>query len=107
MKTEFNAPFEKILTRKLKEELGPAKYVLGKPIVFMSQQWKEKMFAGRNTARIFAVAYEAKYKRGAIRLSPRHTEFKWVSVKNLNPKKYFRDGWLKGVKNYLKLNQQK
>ncbi|MBI4087455.1 MAG: NUDIX domain-containing protein [Candidatus Liptonbacteria bacterium] len=101
---EFNTPLEKILQRKVKEELGSRiKYDLGKPVVFMRHERKERMPGGRKKARIFAVGYRAKYIGGTIRLSKRHSRYLWISVKNFKPEKYFSGGWLEGVQKYLKI----
>ena len=103
---EFNTPLEKVIRRKMREELGPAaKYTLGKPVVFMRHERKEKMPGGRKKARIFAVGYKATYKGGNIKLSKRHTEGLWVPIRNFDAKKYFTGGWLKGVQEYLELNK--
>ncbi len=102
--SEFKTRLEKIVERKMKEELGLGlRYTLGKPVLFMRHERKESMPGGRKKARIFAIGYEAKYVGGEIKLSNRHTNCLWVPVKKLNPKKYFRGGWLHGVEEYLRL----
>ena len=100
---EFKTPLEKVVQRKMKEELGQSiKYKPGKPVIFMRHERKENMPGGRKKARIFAIGYKAIYKGGDIKLSKRHTEYKWVPVDKFNPKKYFAGGWLCGVQEYLR-----
>ncbi len=105
-KHEFNVSLEKVIERKLKEELGNSvKYVLSKPIVLMRHERKEVDKNG-TTVRIFAIGYRATFLRGKINLSDMHIEFKWVPIKSFNPNGYFDGGWLKGVKDYLKLSRK-
>ncbi len=100
--TEFKTPFPKVIARKMKEELGPGvKYKLGKePVVFFRHERKEHGLKGEK-ARIFALGYEAKLLSGKPKLSGMHARYEWVNAKNLKPAKYFRGGWLAGVKEYL------
>jgi len=98
---EFNKPIDKIIARKMKEELGSVKYKLGKPVVFMRHERLEKIGKTQSKVRIFATGYEAKMTGGKMVLSHRHKEARWEDVKNLKPEKYFKGGWLRGVKEYL------
>lgn len=101
LKTEFSTPLEKVIRRKMREELGnDIKYKIVKPVVFMRHQRIEQI-AGRPKVRIFAIGYLARYLSGTIKLSARHIKAIWVSRKTFKPEKYFKGGWLKGVKEYL------
>jgi len=103
---EFGVPLEWVLERKLKEELGKGViYKVGKPVVFMRHERKESDLGGTKV-RIFAVGYRVAFLGGEIRLSHQHTEAMWVSVKSFNPNRYFKGGWLKGVKEYLALRRK-
>ena len=100
--SEFNIMLEKIIVRKMKEELGDSiKYKIEKPIVFMRHKRREAV-PGNPEVRIFAIGYKARYLKGGIRLSGRHTEQLWISKKTFKPEKYFKGGWLAGVREYLK-----
>jgi ADP-ribose pyrophosphatase YjhB (NUDIX family) len=102
---EFDVPLEKIIERKMREELGPdIRYSLGKPVVFMRHQRIEKA-PGNPTVRIFAIAYEATLRSGDIQASDRHTEILWAHPKTFRPEDYFTGGWLKGVQEYLQLKR--
>ncbi len=103
-KEEFKTPFEKIIQRKVKEELGKSvSYSLGKPVVFMRHERREATAPGKPKVHIFAIGYEARYRGGKIHLGSVHNKFEWVSVHKLKPEKYFKGGWLKGTKEYLKI----
>ncbi len=103
LKTEFNTSLEKVVARKIKEELGGRlKYTLGKPVVFMRHERNEILPDGkRENKRIFAIGYQARYTSGVISLGDNHVDGEWVSIKTFKPEKYFRGGWLKGVREYL------
>jgi len=102
---EFEAPLDQIIKRKMSEELGnDIEYTIGKPAVFMRHERVEQV-SGNPTIRIFAVGYEGTLENGDIKLSERHTESMWVDPKSFEPEKYFKGGWLKGVKEYLELRK--
>lgn len=101
---EFNTALEKVVARKLKEELGSGiKYKLGNPIVFMRHE-RNEILANRKGGkrRIFAIGYKAKYMSGEIKLGRNHEAIKWVNLKSFKPERYFKGGWLKGIKEYIK-----
>ncbi len=104
---EFDTPLEKIVERKMAEELGSKiHYSLGKPVVFMRHERAEAI-PGNPQVRIFAVGYRATLENGEIELTSHHTDMLWVSQTNFKPDKYFRGGWLKGVQEYLNKNRGK
>ena len=105
-KDEFENPLENIIKRKMSEELGNTiEYTIGKPTIFMRHQRIEQV-AGNPTVRIFAIGYEGKLKKGEIKLSKRHTKLLWVDPTTFKPEKYFKGGWLQGVKEYLELRKK-
>ncbi|MFA6426902.1 MAG: NUDIX domain-containing protein [Candidatus Magasanikbacteria bacterium] len=106
---DFKVPLEKVLTRKMKEELGATlKYTLGEPVVFMRHERNETLLDNKKQKmRIFAVGYKALYKSGKIKLGTQHVEYQWVDVKKFKPEKYFTGGWLKGVREYQLLARSK
>lgn len=104
---EFETPLEQIVARKVKEELGSdIQYELGKPEIFIRHERIEQS-EGLPKVRIFALGYLTKLKNGAIKLSPRHTEMLWVKPETFEAEKYFKGGWLTGVKEYIKLRQSR
>lgn len=105
-KHEFGTPLKNIIARKIREELGPAvKYRLGEPSIFMRHERYE--VGTKKKVRIFAVGYSADYLRGEVKLSSQHSEYLWVSIKSFNPARFFKGGWLAGVKDFLKLRRKK
>lgn len=77
---EYETPFEKIIAREVREELGlKVKYVLGEPR-FVLRRWT--LWRGKKT-RVFCVFYEAWWVSGEIRLSNEHCAYEW-----LDPKKF-------------------
>lgn len=102
-KDEFDVPLEKVVARKMSEEIGnDVKYALGEPIVFMRHERVENV-EGNPTIRIFALGYSATLEKGKIQLLSHHKEILWVDPNDFEPEKYFEGGWLKGVKEYLEL----
>jgi 8-oxo-dGTP pyrophosphatase MutT (NUDIX family) len=101
-KDEFETPLEKIIERKITEELGDKiKYEIRRPVVFMRHERVEASTG--ELVRIFAIGYDCELKSGEIKLSKRHTEMLWVDPKKFEPEEYFTGGWLKGIKDYLKI----
>jgi len=103
---DFNLPLEKVLDRKLKEELGDAvNYELGEPVVFMRHEREEILPDGsKDMRRIFAIGYQAQYLEGNIQLGASHKKFEWVPLDTFVPEDYFKGGWLKGVKEFQEKN---
>ena len=100
--TEFDAPLENVIKRKVKEELGASvEYELGKPLVFFRVERIEQ--SSGEVVHIFAIGYEAKITNGEPELGDHHNEMKWVDVKTFKADKYFTGGWLTGVQEYLGL----
>jgi len=100
-KDEFETPMDKIIQRKISEELGDSVvYEIGEPIVFMRHERRETI-EGNPMVRIFAIGYSGILKSGEIKTSDRHPEFLWVDPDHFKPEDYFTGGWLKGVREYL------
>lgn len=100
-KEEFDTPLEKVLDRKIIEELGEnikVKFTI--PTIFMRHR-RDEVVGDSKEAKIFALGYVASLESGEVKMSPRHSELKWVDIKSFNPEEYFTGGWLKGVKEYL------
>ena len=104
---DFLTPFEKIIIRKIKEELGAKiKYNLRPCNITMRHERNEILVSNkREKRRIFAVSYIAEYLGGNVDLGKNHTEYKWVNLKTLKPEKYFTGGWLKGLREYIKISR--
>lgn len=108
-KHEFDTPIEKIIERKMKEEVGEqVVYKLGSPIVTMRHERTEQVPGDgtKPTIRIFAVGYAAELIEGEPRLGDHHIEMMWVDPISFNPERYFTGGWLKGVQDYIALKNK-
>ena len=104
---EFETPLEKVIVRKISEELGTnITYKLGKPIVFMRHERVEKA-PGNPTVRIFAIGYQATLENGEVEMTSHHTDMRWVDIRDFKPEDHFTGGWLKGIQEYLELNRNK
>lgn len=104
-KDEFETPLEDVISRKMSEEVGnEIEYELGKPLLFFRHERVEQT-EGNPIVRIFAVGYQVTWKNGEIKLSPRHTEMLWADPKTFIPEDYFKGGWLKGVREYIKIKK--
>lgn len=100
---EFNVPFEKILMREIKEEIGNVKIKLNPtPIALGRHAFQSRQSAGNKEIHVLYVFFEAKYFSGKIKISNEHLGFKWVKFNKQNAKKYFCSGILEGVRTYLK-----
>ena len=99
---EFSVPLEKVVERKIKEELGSeVRYILGAPVVFMRHERDEILpFGQKEKRRIFAVGYLAKYTGGEVKLGKNHEKFEWVDITTFKPEEYFSGGWLVGIQEF-------
>lgn len=105
-KDEFNTPFEAIINRKMKEEIGPnVGYDLGEQKTFFRVEREEHELSNMKV-RIFALGYEAKYVGGDIELGGYIDEHEWVDVNTFKPEALFTGGWLTGVQKYLEITKK-
>lgn len=101
---EFDTALDQVVARKMKQEVGDEiSYTLGKPIVFLRHERIEN--STKETVRIFAVGYQAEWRGGEVKMSPRHTEIIWADQKTFKPEQYFTGGWLKGVQEYIAIKK--
>lgn len=99
---EFETPFEDVIARKMNQEIGTdLKYGLGKPVVFMRHERIED--STKELVRIFAIGYQAAWISGEVKTSDRHNNILWADQKTFRPEDYFKGGWLKGVRDYMKI----
>lgn len=108
-KMDFNVPLERVVKRKVIEELGKnIRFKLGRPVVFMRHERMELLSdTKRQKKRIFAIGYQAKYLSGKIKLGSYVKKYKWINPQTFKATKYFKGGWLKGITEYQKFLQDK
>lgn len=100
---EFMVPFEDILRREVKEEIGDVEVRINMNPVAVSRGIisASRHHEGRDV-HIFYVFFEATYNGGDIVISDEHTDHKWINVKEVDVKEYFTAGILEGIEMYMK-----
>ena len=102
---EFHTPFEDILAREIREEVGDIKYTLdrrpatiGRKIIPAAYTHsKERDF------HILYVVFLVQYQNGEIKISAEHKDFMWLDLKSADTSKYFKEGVLECVNRYLEI----
>lgn len=103
-KFEFETSFEDIIKRKVEEELGTeVKYSVDKMPTILMRHERVEVSPGNPTVHIFGLGYRAELLEGEVSMSDAHVELKWVNKDSFKPEEYFKEGWLKGVQEYLLL----
>lgn len=73
---EYRMPFEKIIAREVREELGPKiKYVLGRPLFHFRRARRGNR---AHPKFVFLVVYDAQWKSGEVKLSAEHRAYEWI-----------------------------
>lgn len=100
---EFSAPFEKIIKREVKEEIGRIDYALNpKPVAIGRYLIPAKFHCSRKDIHVLYIFFEAQYKKGDIKISDEHIDHLWLNLSNQKLEKFFKSGILEGIKMYLK-----
>lgn len=97
---EFNTPYQTLIDRELKEEIGDdVRYTLsldpvsfGRHTYYSVRQKKE--------IRIFYLLFEAAYISGNITISHEHSGYAWKRLKDIPLEQYFIKGMLESMKRY-------
>ena len=78
---EYRVSLERVITREIREELGPnVKYTLGKPLFHFRRARRPRNLYPKF---VFLAVYDAEWRAGDIKLSFEHTAYEWI-----DPKKY-------------------
>lgn len=86
-KGEESIPFQKILSRETKEELGSGmRYTIKRPL-FLYRGLSQHSFW------VFVVVYEAEYLGGKIKLSNEHKSYEWIDAQKTNFKRSDFAAW--------------
>lgn len=99
---EFEAPFEKIIRREIKEEIGDLDFDLSLRPVALGRS-----FNSRNESplggpvHLLNIFFEAQYKSGEIKISDEHLGFRWEKLREQNLEKIFTSPILQGAKMYF------
>ncbi|MEK7188965.1 MAG: NUDIX hydrolase [Patescibacteria group bacterium] len=97
---EFDTPYETLIDRELKEEIGDdIQYKLsldpvsfGRHAYFSERQKKQ--------IRVFYLLFEAEYNSGAITISHEHSNYEWKRLEDIPLEQYFIKGMLEAMKRY-------
>lgn len=98
---EFKVDFIEILKREVEEEIGKVNFSVNiKPVAIGRHLIPaSRADSGRET-RVLYLFFEAEFLDGNITISDEHIEYKWINLKEIDPKQYFKSGILEGVRMY-------
>lgn len=98
---EFGVDFAEIIEREIKEEIGNIEVkVNSKPVGVGRHLIPASITSSGKDIQILYLFFEAEYLSGEINISNEHTNFKWLSLKDIKLNEYFTSGMLEGVKMY-------
>ncbi len=101
---EFTIPFEDILRREVKEEIGDVNVSIDlNPVAVARGIIPESRHHEGRDVHIFYVFFEAVYEGGDVAISDEHTDHAWVDLEQIDIKKYFTAGILQGIEMYMKI----
>lgn len=99
---EFQLPFEEIIRRELKEEIGEVSYKLNpRPAALGRHIIPAQLSSSKKDIQVIYIFYEAEYLRGEVVVNYEHIDSQWLRVSPDNLKKYFISGILEGMRIYL------
>lgn len=96
---EVGTPFEKILARETREELGGrVRFKLSaKPAAVGKHSYSKN----GKIRKVLWILFEAQYSGGVIELSHEHISYQWKKITKQNASKLFTKGALDTIDNYL------
>lgn len=97
---ERDLSFREIIKRELEEEIGRNVFYSLKEIPVAIGRHSYFTKKGRKVF-LFWVFFEAHYKKGGIKISPEHENYKWARINRKNLKRYFVRGPLEGMRHYV------
>ena len=97
---EEKIPFQDIIAREIREEIGNITFQLHEIPVATSRHFyvSQKTLKEQN---LFWIFFEAQYLDGKIEVSNEHTKSEWVKITKENVDEYFIKGVLEGMWSYL------
>lgn len=101
-KSERNTPLEKTIKREVFEEIGPVECTIDpRPVAAAIHVVPKELQNLGEDLYVFIVLYEGRYHGGPIKVSAEHDGFRWIDLKKEKPEKWFTEGLLTAVNNYL------
>lgn len=101
-KEERETGFNEVLDREIIEEVGDIKYKNNGPAVIFRHSRTEQRLPDKPMINILMIGFDIEYLGGDVKISNEHTEYRWLPIEELkNAEKYFKGGWIDGIKKYL------
>ena len=95
---EISLPFEPLLDREIKEEVGAIQYTIDPRPIF-STTWTLPSYLHP----FVYVYYEGQYKSGDIKISDEHMSYKWVNLNKEELQKHFTKWHYKTLSEYYQI----
>jgi len=102
-KGEETLPYKKIISREVREEVGPdVKFTIDPRPAALGRHMVPKKFHNLGyDVYILLVLFTGTYEGGEIKVSAEHGRADWVDFEKIDVEKYFTRGVLDAVRNYL------
>ena len=96
---ELSVPFEDILKREVREEVGDIDFRMHLTPVAIA---RASFIRREKDIRILYLFFEANYIDGNVTISNEHADYLWVDLNIINPTTYFLPGIREGIEMYMK-----
>jgi len=98
---EFKVDLNEILKREVEEEIGKVNFRINVMPMAVGRHLipAARADSGKET-HVLYLFFEAEFLDGDIAISNEHTDYKWLDLKGIDPKQYFKSGILEGVQMY-------
>lgn len=101
-KAEKDRPLGETIKREICEEVGSIECTIDpRPVAAAIHVVPEKYDDLGEDLYVFIVLYEGEFLGGTVKISDEHYGYKWINLKKIKPEKWFTEGLLAAVKNYL------
>ncbi len=98
---EFKIDFNEILKREVEEEIGKVNFrINSKPVAVGRHLIPAARADNGKETHVLYLFFEAEFLDGNITISNEHTDYKWLDLKGIDSKQYFKSGILEGVQMY-------
>jgi 8-oxo-dGTP pyrophosphatase MutT (NUDIX family) len=98
---EFQLPFIEVLYREIREEVGNVDCLIKEKPVSLGRHFVPKGPLRDDDMQFLYVFFEGEYRGGDIEISPEHTDYEWMDLKDIPLEDYFMSGVLEGARGYL------
>ena len=96
---ELSVPFEDILKREVREEVGDIDFRMHLTPVAIA---RASFIRREKDIRILYLFFEANYIDGNVTISNEHADHLWIDLNTINPTTYFLSGIREGIEMYMK-----